>query len=227
MTIRGINTATPGMTPVGVTGDVQHRAGRRHGQHGLLDGELGPGHAHVEPALRLQGRRRGRAGRAHPGAGRVGWPAGRGRRGAAGLLRAARRLHRGAGAVHGLPHRDARRLRGRVHRQLVLGEGRRACSRGPASAVAGAVPTQFAATGTTKPATITFGAGAQSMFKTPWWGTQTMSPAHWQPGDAILVSSYGTSFQGAPPRSRRARSERWSGRLSPTTIRRTRSSTTR
>jgi hypothetical protein len=69
----------------------------------------------------------------------------------------------------------------------------------PPPAVAGGVPTKFGATGTTTPATITFGAGAQSILKTPWWGTQTMSPAHWKPGDAILVSSYGTSFQGSPP----------------------------
>jgi hypothetical protein len=70
---------------------------------------------------------------------------------------------------------------------------------GPGSAVAGAIPTTFNAVGVTTPATITFGVGAQAMFKTPWWGTQTMSRAHWKPGDAILVSSYGTSFQSAPP----------------------------
>jgi len=38
------------------------------------------------------------------------------------------------------------------------------------------------------------GAGAQAMMKTPWWGTQTMSPAHFKTGDRILVSSYATSF---------------------------------
>jgi hypothetical protein len=70
---------------------------------------------------------------------------------------------------------------------------------GAASPGAGVVPTQFSAAGSTKPATMAFGPGAQSMLKTPWWGAQTMSPAHWKPGDAILVSSYGTSFQGSPP----------------------------
>jgi hypothetical protein len=64
----------------------------------------------------------------------------------------------------------------------------------------GAVPSQF---GSTSPdggaATIAFGAGAQSIFRTPWWGSQSISPAHWQPGDAVVLSSYAVSFQGAPP----------------------------
>jgi hypothetical protein len=33
--------------------------------------------------------------------------------------------------------------------------------------------------------------GAQTLLKQPWLGTQTMSAAHWQPGDRILVASYG------------------------------------
>ncbi len=67
-----------------------------------------------------------------------------------------------------------------------------------ATSPGGAIPTTFAPT-SADAGTITFGAGAQAMFKTPWWGTQTMSRAHWAPGDAILVSSYGVSFQGSPP----------------------------
>src|SRR6187399_914137 len=35
-------------------------------------------------------------------------------------------------------------------------------------------------------------AGAQAIMKMPWWGTQTMSKAHWADGDRILVTSYGT-----------------------------------
>jgi hypothetical protein len=43
------------------------------------------------------------------------------------------------------------------------------------------------------------GAGAQAVMKMPWWGTQTMSKAHFKAGDRILVTSYATNFQGAPP----------------------------
>jgi hypothetical protein len=67
-----------------------------------------------------------------------------------------------------------------------------------ATSPGGAVPTSFQAAGGAT-GTINFGAGAKSMFKTPWWGTQTMSAAHWKAGDAIMVSSYGVSFQSAPP----------------------------
>jgi hypothetical protein len=63
------------------------------------------------------------------------------------------------------------------------------------------IPNYFAATEWVGPTSVLFGAGAQSMFRTPWWGAQAFSPAHWQHGDAILVSSYGTSFQGPPPAS--------------------------
>jgi hypothetical protein len=34
-------------------------------------------------------------------------------------------------------------------------------------------------------------AGAQALLKMPWWGTQTMSPKMWEPGNRILVTSYG------------------------------------
>jgi hypothetical protein len=37
-------------------------------------------------------------------------------------------------------------------------------------------------------------AGAQAIMKTPWWGQQTMSKAHWAPGDKTIVTSYGTTF---------------------------------
>jgi hypothetical protein len=68
----------------------------------------------------------------------------------------------------------------------------------PTTAVGGAIPTGFSGAGSDAGGP-TFGAGAQSIFRTPWWGTQSMSPAHWTSGDAILISSYGVSFQGEPP----------------------------
>ena len=43
------------------------------------------------------------------------------------------------------------------------------------------------------------GAGAQAVMKMPWWGTQTMSKSHFSSGDRVLVTSYATTFQGAPP----------------------------
>jgi hypothetical protein len=39
------------------------------------------------------------------------------------------------------------------------------------------------------PTTIT--AGARSLMKQPWLGTQSMSKAHWQAGDRVLITSYG------------------------------------
>jgi hypothetical protein len=33
--------------------------------------------------------------------------------------------------------------------------------------------------------------GAEVLLKQPWLGTQTMSAAHWEPGDRILIASYG------------------------------------
>ncbi|HEX3854713.1 MAG TPA: hypothetical protein VHW01_27310, partial [Polyangiaceae bacterium] len=50
------------------------------------------------------------------------------------------------------------------------------------------------------------GAGAQSIMKTPWWGQQTMSKAHWMAGDRILVTSYGTTFKSGT-----ARTKPWQG----------------
>lgn len=41
--------------------------------------------------------------------------------------------------------------------------------------------------------------GAQTLLKQPWLGVQTMSPAHWQPGDRILVASYGTRSEPFGP----------------------------
>jgi hypothetical protein len=37
-------------------------------------------------------------------------------------------------------------------------------------------------------------AGAQAIMKTPWWGQQAMTKAHWVPGDKTIVTSYGTTF---------------------------------
>jgi hypothetical protein len=45
------------------------------------------------------------------------------------------------------------------------------------------------------------GLGAQAIMKTPWWGQQSMSKAHWAPGDRIIVSSYGTTFKSGALRS--------------------------
>jgi hypothetical protein len=43
------------------------------------------------------------------------------------------------------------------------------------------------------------GAGAQAVMKMPWWGTQSMSKGHFAGGDRILITSYATTFQNAPP----------------------------
>jgi len=50
-----------------------------------------------------------------------------------------------------------------------------------ATLTTGAVPTAIAA-------------GAQAIMKTPWWGQQTMTKAHWAAGDHIILTSYGTTF---------------------------------
>ncbi len=55
------------------------------------------------------------------------------------------------------------------------------------------------------------GAGAEAVMKMPWWGTQTTSKAHFTTGDRILVTSYATTFQGAPPAftAGQARTKAW------------------
>jgi hypothetical protein len=50
-----------------------------------------------------------------------------------------------------------------------------------AALTTGAVPTALSA-------------GAQAIMKTPWWGQQTMSKAHWTTGDHTIITSYGTTF---------------------------------
>jgi hypothetical protein len=50
------------------------------------------------------------------------------------------------------------------------------------------------------------GSGAQAIMKMPWWGQQTMSPAHWAAGDRVLVTSYGSTFKSGA-----ARTEPWQG----------------
>jgi len=52
----------------------------------------------------------------------------------------------------------------------------------------------------TIPANI--GVGAQAIMKTPWWGQQTMSKAHWMAGDRIMVTSYGTTFKSGTARTK-------------------------
>lgn len=61
-------------------------------------------------------------------------------------------------------------------------------SKAAAALNTGAVPTAIAA-------------GAQAIMKTPWWGQQTMSKAHWVDGDRIIVTSYGTTFKSGAARS--------------------------
>jgi hypothetical protein len=50
------------------------------------------------------------------------------------------------------------------------------------------------------------GAGAQAIMKMPWWGTQTLSPGHWAPGDHTLVTTYGATFKSGV-----ARTKAWEG----------------
>jgi hypothetical protein len=50
------------------------------------------------------------------------------------------------------------------------------------------------------------GAGAQAIMKMPWWGTQTLSPGHWAPGDHTLVTTYGATFKSGA-----ARTKAWEG----------------
>lgn len=45
-------------------------------------------------------------------------------------------------------------------------------------------------------------AGAQAIMKMPWWGTQTLSPAHFMPGDRTLVTTYGDKFRGGKTRTK-------------------------
>lgn len=49
-------------------------------------------------------------------------------------------------------------------------------------------------------------AGAQAIMKMPWWGTQTLSPAHWTAGDRVLVTTYGSTFKSGT-----ARTKAWEG----------------
>lgn len=44
--------------------------------------------------------------------------------------------------------------------------------------------------------------GARALLKLPWLGTQTMSPAHWMPGDRILITTYGVSTRSGAPRNK-------------------------
>jgi hypothetical protein len=46
------------------------------------------------------------------------------------------------------------------------------------------------------------GAGAQAILKMPWWGQQTMSPAHWSTGDRILITTYGSTFKSGMARTK-------------------------
>jgi hypothetical protein len=61
-------------------------------------------------------------------------------------------------------------------------------SKAAAALTTGALPTPIAA-------------GAQAIMKTPWWGQQTMSKAHWVDGDRTIVTSYGTTFKSGTARS--------------------------
>jgi hypothetical protein len=45
------------------------------------------------------------------------------------------------------------------------------------------------------------GAGGSALMKMPWWGSQSMSPAHWSTGDRILITSYGTTTKSGYVRS--------------------------
>jgi hypothetical protein len=198
VTVRGINTATTGMTPVGVTGDFNIAPVVATGSlvfwtvnsaqvtptssqlFGFKVGDEG-----VQPALTLQ---------------QVAWADQPGEDGAElrGFYSPLTGFNEGQvqcmGCHAGTP--DGSAVVFTDNWSWVKGA---ALLPGAAGVVAGAVPTTFNATDVTTPGTFTFGAGAQSMFRTPWWGTQSMSLAHWKAGDAIVVSSYGTSFQGAPP----------------------------
>lgn len=49
------------------------------------------------------------------------------------------------------------------------------------------------------PASI--GAGAQAIMKTPWWGQQSMTAAHWKAGDKTMVTTYGTTFTSGKART--------------------------
>lgn len=50
------------------------------------------------------------------------------------------------------------------------------------------------------PATIS--AGAQAIMKMPWWGTQTLSPAHFTAGDRVLVTTFGSTFKSGTARTK-------------------------
>ncbi len=56
-------------------------------------------------------------------------------------------------------------------------------------ATAGAIPT-------------TISPGAQAIMKMPWWGTQTLSPAHFQAGDRMLITTYGATFKSGKARTK-------------------------
>lgn len=45
-------------------------------------------------------------------------------------------------------------------------------------------------------------AGAQAIMKMPWWGTQSMSGAHWKNGDRTLITSYGYEFKSGTQRTK-------------------------
>jgi len=48
----------------------------------------------------------------------------------------------------------------------------------------------------------TLAAGAQAIMRTPWWGQQHMSLAHWTTGDHTIVTSYGSTFMSGKARTK-------------------------
>jgi hypothetical protein len=44
--------------------------------------------------------------------------------------------------------------------------------------------------------------GASALLRMPWLGTQTMSKAHWMPGDRVLITSYGVKTKSGKPRDK-------------------------
>jgi hypothetical protein len=46
------------------------------------------------------------------------------------------------------------------------------------------------------------GAGAAAVMKMPWWGSQAASPAHFVPGDRVLITSYATTFKSGAARTK-------------------------
>jgi hypothetical protein len=56
--------------------------------------------------------------------------------------------------------------------------------------------------GTAGAVPVVIGSGAQAIMKMPWWGTQTLSPGHWAPGDRTLVTTYGATFKSGTARTK-------------------------